>query len=326
MASEALLAQKRAAAEKRLQKARAPETPPPGWARARARDFTFIPGQERLEIKASRYRGLTPVLDSFNDFDFPGWNLREALAIGEQLQKRRQAGLGKTAVREEDAALVRFLPGPLPRAELAEALHLPMDRVVKKAKKIGAWLRLRGDGPTPYELTILERLGQELGRQYLDEVAAETAAQAQLMEIEFAPSRTSVDTLIGRHCGGWLVVSEPFQAQRQKGGPLIWWAEVQCAAAGCMANRIQVRALDDLQRSKAKGCRWCNTRPTALVVREKDLRWDEEHIPLALRQPGVQFSYPLRAQGSLALLQRDLEPPAQKAAPLPTLEPGDFVF
>ena len=317
--SEALLLRRRKAAERRLWKAKQAEDPVPGWAQQRARAFTFVPGQERLQIRPSHYSGLTPVLDSFNDLDFPGWNPWEALELGRHFQACRAAGYAASAAAQETAALKRFLPGPLPRLELAQAFGLPLERVLAQAKRSGYWVRVRGDGPTPYEAAILKRLGEELGRQYLDEVAAETAAQLRLMQ---RWNLRSCGTKQGDHVGpegsGWLVERPPFRACRPGKGELEWFAEVSCAAPGCLSNRIHVRTLESLRKSKSKGCRWCKAPASALLVRERSLQWDQAHIPLVLREPGLQSSYPLRAQGALRNLEAELTARERKpSAPQP---------
>lgn len=319
MPSEALLDRRRRAAERRLSQAKQPEAGLPYWVVTRLKAFTYVPGQERLVINPARYRGFTPVLDSFDDSTFPAWNLREAIAASERFAALRQSGQVKAAAKQEQLALDRFLHGPLPRQQLVEVFGVSKERLLNQAKRIGAWVRVRSGEETPYEATIRQRLGQELGDLYLAEVAAESAAQEQLMSIEFATHHRHAGDHIGPAAAGWTLIGEPFRAWRKPGGgKLAWWAEVSCAAPGCVANRIQVRILDDLRKSKAAGCRWCRSRYSSLLTREKDLAWEQAFVPLVLREPARQFTYPLRAQGSLALLQQELaavtDPPDQPAA------------
>ena len=324
MASEAALIRKREAAYKRLQKAKAPQPPIPGWAAARSKAFTYLAGEFRLQIRPDRYRGLTPVMDSIDDLAMPGWNLREAMAMAEVVALKRDRGHIRAAAKEVDAVLDRFLQGPLPRHQLADLFGVSRDFLLARARKVGAWTKTSPDKRHPYEVLVLRMLGEELGQQYLAEVKAETAAQAQLLKIEFSRVDTDIGEHIGKKGAGWTVVSEPFQAWREPGGSLEWWAEVECAVPGCTSNRIQVRVLDDLRKSEAGHCRWCRAAIDPIKHREKSLAWDHQHIPLVLREPARQFTFPLRAQGCLALLEA--EAPLTPLLENSSLAEQEFVF
>ena len=304
-----MLARKREAAFKKLQRDKEPQQHLPGWVAERLRSFDYTPGHQRLAIKPGRYRGRTPVIDSFDDLWLPGWNEREAMDLGAVITAKISSGYATKGAVEMRAAMDRFLEGPIPRQRLAQLLGVPFDQLAQRAKKIGAWLRVKEGETHPYEQLVLSRLGQELGSAYLAEVEAETAAQAQLLQIEFSRCLTGIGDHIGPDGAGWIVQELPFKAWRSPGGKLEWWAEVRCAVPGCKSNRIQVRALKDMRRSKAAHCRWCRSHPSPLLQRDKTLAWDEQHIPLVLREPARQYSYPLRAQGALALLEPEMESP-----------------